>query len=107
MRLDLNQGELAALVGWPRNMISQYECGVAWPSVERLIRLLGLATVNEERGPILKVLEARGILALDLAPSLISPRGDVSLHDSMTPVSSDADETSIPEEPIFSHGGNA
>jgi transcriptional regulator with XRE-family HTH domain len=88
-------------------MISQYECGVTWPSVGRLIRLLRLATVNAERGPILKVLEARGISTPDLAGSFVNPSDDVSPHDSMTPVSSDADETSMPEEAIVPHGGNA
>ena len=66
-RLDLNQGEMAARLGWPRNMVTQYELHTARPRVGRLFDLLGLAVGEEEAAPIIAALEAQGIRAADLS----------------------------------------
>lgn len=65
-RLDLNQTELAALLGWPDYLICKYELGVITPGGPRLIRLLREAR-GEERVPILNALARRGVIPADLA----------------------------------------
>jgi transcriptional regulator with XRE-family HTH domain len=80
-------------------MVSQYESGGARPSAERLIRLLGLASTDDEREPILTALAAYGVLACDLSPALVGSR------DSMSPVSSGADQIATFENAGFGEKG--
>jgi transcriptional regulator with XRE-family HTH domain len=61
-RRDLSQGELGAKLGCPAHTVCQYELGTARPSVARLFAILREAK-GEERDPILKALEARGVPA--------------------------------------------
>jgi len=71
-RGNLSQQELGESLCWSRIVIAQYESGSARPSAERLIALLRLAATDDERRPILKELEAYGVLASDLRRNSIS-----------------------------------
>lgn len=68
-RKDCGQAGFARLLGWPQATLSQYECGDAPPSAERLIALLRLAAGDDERGPILEALSLCGVFASDLNPA--------------------------------------
>ena len=72
LRENRGQAEFARLQGWPQATLSQYESGDARPRAERLIGLLRLAATEDERGPILKALEACGILGSDLDRTLVA-----------------------------------
>jgi transcriptional regulator with XRE-family HTH domain len=106
-RLDLNQGEFAALCGWPRNMISQYAAEVARPSAERLIHLLRLAVTDDERRPILKALERYGVLATDLAPALPGFHEEVPVSASMDRVSGELDPAAMSDNSVFADKGKS
>ena len=71
-RLNIGQAGFARSLGWPQATLSQYESGDARPSAERLINLLRIAATDDERRPILKALEAYGVLASDLTTTLLS-----------------------------------
>ncbi len=66
-RLDLNQGEFADKLGWPRNTLVQYELHKIMPSTGRLFRLLQESTEEREKAPIVAALEAQGINLADLS----------------------------------------
>lgn len=107
LRINLGQTALARLLRWPQASLSQYESGDARPSAERLIGLLRLASTDDERGPILKALEAYGILAWDLASTFAPPREGSEAAASIVPVSSGVDRTSISEFAISAEQGGA
>jgi DNA-binding transcriptional regulator YiaG len=77
LRENRGQAEFARLQGWPQATLSQYESGDAHPHAERLIGLLRLAATEDERGPILKALEERGILGSDLDRTRFAPAPDM------------------------------
>jgi hypothetical protein len=85
-------------------MISQYEYGVR-PSAERLIRFLSLASTGDERGPILKALEAYGVLASDLASSLVVTHGDFLPCDAIVSVSGVVNQIAMSENADSSEKG--
>jgi transcriptional regulator with XRE-family HTH domain len=66
-RLDLNQSEFAAHLGWPNETLCVYELGRIIPSIPRLVDLLRIAMTDEERGAILATLERKGLSASGLA----------------------------------------
>jgi transcriptional regulator with XRE-family HTH domain len=80
LRENRGQAEFAQSHGWPQATLSQYESGDARPSAERLIALLRLTATDDERGPILKALEACGVLASDLNRTLLISPEQFSPH---------------------------
>jgi len=64
-RMDVNQTEFSALLGWPPWLICKYELGRIEPGVSRLIQLLKWAE-GAERAAIVASLAARGVSASDL-----------------------------------------
>lgn len=73
-RIGITQTELGRRMGWPRNIISQYEKGRVRPSAERLIALLRLAE-DGERAAILSELEIYGLVSADLSSALTGLTG--------------------------------
>ena len=66
-RLGLTQVEFSRVLFIKQNTLSQFESGHIKPSTERLIHLLRIARVEDERVPLIAALEGRGVLASDLA----------------------------------------
>lgn len=65
--MDLNQEEMAELIGCDQTSVSQWETGRAGISVARCLKLLRLATTKAERVPILARLSALDVEGPELA----------------------------------------
>lgn len=70
-RLNLNQEQLARIIGCDRSTVCQYELGRSKAGIGRLVRLLRLAETEHERQTVLKALERIGVSAFDLAGPLV------------------------------------
>jgi transcriptional regulator with XRE-family HTH domain len=75
-RLALTQVAFAQKVLLRQNTLSRIESGCFTPGPAKLLRFLRLAATEDERGPILKAMEAHGFRACDLSPSLVDFRED-------------------------------
>ena len=95
LRMDLGQVGLARLLGWPQCTLSLYESGDSHPSADRLIVLLRLAAGTNERGVILKALDARGVRAADLAFPETDNRGNHAAPDSTPSASGQAEQIAV------------
>ena len=71
-RMGLTQSEFSHQLGWLQSAHSQYESGDVEPSSKRLLAILRLSLNDGERSLLLASLAQRGIVASDLAPSLLS-----------------------------------
>ena len=71
LRMNLVQVEFAQSIGLRQATLCQYELGIARPGAGPLVALLRLSQTEDERAPFLAALETRGILASDLALSLL------------------------------------
>jgi transcriptional regulator with XRE-family HTH domain len=94
-RLNLNQVELARILGWPRNMVTQYESHTAAPGIARLIQIFRLATQEHERTPLLAALEERGVQVCDLNAEIFS-------SPATAPVSGERSQEAMPESGVSS-----
>ena len=94
-RLGLTQVAFSEKVLLRQNTLSQLESGGFAPSAPKLLSLLRLAATDDERGPILKALEAYGVLACDLSPALVGS------HDSMGPISGGVDQIAMSKNAGF------
>ena len=71
-RMGLTQTEFSQQLGWRQGAHSQYESGATEPCSERLLAILRLSLTDSERSPLLAALAHRGIVASDLAASLLN-----------------------------------